>query len=531
MAFILPQIRTGLSQDEKSVVAKALKTAGLSSGDISFAGIYRTSLDARRQGNMTFVHSVIVTLKDAEKERSFAQSRGYRLLSEGSLNVIKGSEKQSGRPVIAGFGPAGMFCALVLAENGYRPVVLERGSDADTRAQKVLRFWKTGELDENTNVQFGEGGAGTFSDGKLVTRTKDPLCGYVLRQFVRFGAPDEILVKAKPHIGTDKLRKTVKAIREHIISLGGEVRFNTKLTGLKLSGGRLTGVYTDSGEMAAGSLVAAVGHSARDTFEMLLNSGTAMESKPFAVGARIEHPQSAVDESLYGAYRHNPLLPKGEYQMSYTRKDGQSCYTFCMCPGGTVVAAASESGGVVTNGMSEFARDGSSANSAVVVAVNRNDYGTGILDGVSFAREIERRAYLPQKPYYAPSQTVGEFLEGRSSRGSSFPASLSSGYLPGTYHTELDSILPARVCSMMREGLGVFAGRMKCFGDRGAVLTAPETRTSSPVRILRTPEMNSPGIDNLYPCGEGAGYAGGITSSAVDGVKAALRIMSRFAEQ
>ncbi len=523
MPVIIPQIKCSLSQSRESAVGKALRSAGLSGNEILSADIYKTSLDARDQKNILFVHSVILTLKDPALERRVAERCGAKLVFSEMPKIVSGCEKQRGRIIVTGFGPAGMFCALMLAENGYRPLVLERGGSVEQRTQKIMSFWNGGPLDDNTNVQFGEGGAGTFSDGKLMTRIKDPLCRYVFERLHEFGAPDEIMTKAKAHIGTDKLRGIVKAVRERIISLGGEVRFNTALEELRISGGEVTGVRAGGADIEASALVLAIGHSARDTFEMLLKSGVKMESKPFAVGARIEHLQSAVEQSLYGRAAGNPLLPRGEYQMSFTQKDGQSCYTFCMCPGGVVVPAASEQGGVVVNGMSEFARSGSNANAAVVCAVNKNDFGSGVLDGMRFAEEIERRAFSPHMPYSAPVMTVSAFLEGKEAGRSVAPS-----YAIGVYDADLGKILPERVCKMMRKGLRVFAGRMGCFKDGGALLTAPETRTSSPVRLLRESDMRSVGVSNLYPCGEGAGYAGGITSSAVDGVRAAMKIAERF---
>lgn len=524
MPIIITQVKASLSQKREAVIAKALKMAGIRENDVESADIHKTSLDARKRDNIFFVHAVSVSLKDKSAEERVAIQKKLTYSPDCEPDIVKGTTKRNGRPIVVGFGPAGMFCALVLAENGYRPIVLERGADVDERVKKVHSFWTGNELCENTNVQFGEGGAGTFSDGKLVTRIKDPLCGYVLRRLAQFGAPQEILTKAKPHIGTDKLRNIVKTIRERIIELGGEVRFNTTFDGFQRSGMLIQSVNAGNDSFEASAVVLATGHSARDTFEMLLSENIAMESKPFAIGARIEHLQADVNESLYGQYASNPLLPQGEYQLSHTRKDGQSAYTFCMCPGGVVVPAASERNTVVVNGMSEFARDGKNANAALVVAVNKNDFGSGILDGMNFAREIERKAFEATGCYKAPATTVGGFLDGKPMLSDKVSPSYAVGVVP----SDFSKILPSRVCSMMKEGLGVFARKMHCFGDMNAMLTAPETRTSSPVRILRNEQMKSVSIENLYPCGEGAGYAGGITSSAVDGVKVALSIMSEL---
>ena len=525
MPVIISQIKCGLSESCEAAVEKALKREGISRADVLSADIYKSSVDARKQSDIRFVYSVIVSLKDKSREERLAKDKKLIYLPDTAPEAVKGSEKQSGRIVIAGFGPAGMFCALTLAENGYRPVVIERGAAIDERVKKVSSFWSGGALDENTNVQFGEGGAGTFSDGKLTTRIKDPLCRHVLERLVELGAPKEILTKAKPHIGTDKLRDVVKAIRERITEFGGEIYFDTRLDDITVSDGAVAEVKAGDMRLDASCLVIAIGHSARDTVKMLLKNDIALEAKPFAVGARIEHLQAEVNKSLYGAYADDPRLPVGEYQMSYTQKDGQTCYTFCMCPGGVVVPAASEQGGIVVNGMSEHARNGSNANSAVVVAVNKNDFGSGVLSGMDFAREIERRAYAETGSYRAPAMSVSEFTEGRPSAA----ALASPTYAIGTAPADLSRIFPTRVTGMMRKGLGVFARRMKCFADGSAVLTAPETRTSSPIRMPRDEQMRAVGFDNIYPCGEGAGYAGGITSSAVDGIKAALSIMERYA--
>lgn len=525
MPVIISQIKCSLSESEQSAVARALKTVGLHSSDVLSAGIYKSSVDARRQNDIRFVYSVIAELKDKSREESLAKEKGLIYLPKGELSAVKGSKKQSGRIVIAGFGPAGMFCALTLAENGYRPIVVERGSAVEERVEKVNSFWRGGALNTETNVQFGEGGAGTFSDGKLTTRIKDPLCRYVLEKLVDHGAPEEILTKAKPHIGTDRLRKVVRSLRERILTLGGEVYFNTRLNDVTLSGGSAIGITAGDMQLDVSCLVLAVGHSARDTAELLLEKNIPLEAKPFAVGARIEHLQTEVNKSLYGCHADDPRLPAGEYQMSYTQKDGQACYTFCMCPGGVVVPAASEHGGIVVNGMSEYARDGKNANCAVVVAVNKNDFGSGVLSGMDFAREIERRAFEQTGSYLAPATSVSGFLSGKPS----LDISVQPTYALGARQADLAKIFPDRVTAMLKKGLGVFAGRMKCFADGSAVLTAPETRTSSPIRMTRDEQMRSVGFDNIYPCGEGAGYAGGITSSAVDGIKTALKIMAEYA--
>ena len=524
MPLILMNISSKIGEDKESIIKKGGKACGIRPDEIERADIYKSSLDARRRENIHFVNSVIISLKSHEKEvRLAAKNKSIKFFEEPKLIPKLSNVKRDGRVVIAGFGPAGMFCALLLSEYGYKPIVLERGARVEDRVKAVEGFWAGGELDPETNVQFGEGGAGTFSDGKLTTRIGDPLVRYVLRKFAEYGAPKEILTTAKPHIGTDKLREIVKAIRQRIIDNGGEVRFLTALSGLEIKDGRVTSVRAGAEDIPASAAVMAIGHSARDTFRLLLRSGVSLEPKPFSIGARIEHTQSSVDESLYGEFAGTLGLPKGEYQLSHRRPDGRACYTFCMCPGGSVVSAASEPHSVVTNGMSEYARDGLNANAALVVSVTPDDFGKNPLDGVEFARSIEKRAYLLTGSYRAPASTVGAFM------GETYPGSVIPSYKPGVVETDLNKLFPKFVSDMMKEGIGKFSKEMKCFSDKGAILTAPETRTSSPVRILRTENHTALGFDNLYPCGEGAGYAGGIVSAAVDGLRTALKIMESFA--
>ncbi|MCD7823665.1 MAG: NAD(P)/FAD-dependent oxidoreductase [Oscillospiraceae bacterium] len=520
-------IKTPLDVSEAEIIAASLKETGIGKRHVLAASIYKTSLDARKRertrDGIRLVSSVLLSLDSDRLERELSKRQNVRYFEELELSPTISGRKSDGRVVIAGFGPAGMFAALILSEYGYKPIVLERGGSVDERLAKISEYWSGGELDENTNVQFGEGGAGTFSDGKLTTRINDPLCRYVLQKFVDFGAPESILRTAKPHLGTDNLREIVRNIRNRIIENGGEVRLHSELTGIAFEGERIAKISTASGEIETSALILAIGHSARDTFEMLLDSGIRLEPKPFSVGARIEHTQESVDRSLYGDYAGSPLLPKGEYQLSYRRPDGRACYTFCMCPGGMVVASASEKGTIVTNGMSMYSRDGKNANAAVVVSVTPDDFGHGALDGVRFASEIEKKAYLMSSSSSAPAMTVGNFIGTYSTR------SVEPSYKPGVIESDLNKLFPEFVSKMMKEGLAKFAHEMDCFGDMGAVLTAPETRTSSPVRIRRDENMRAIGTENIIPCGEGAGYAGGIMSAAVDGIKAALEVMRSFA--
>lgn len=526
MPVLISQVKASLNSDKDKVILSALKKISVGSNDIVEADIYKTSLDARKQNDIHFVHSVLVNLNSPELEKKICETNSSCSYIESyKLSPVISDKKRDGEIVIAGFGPAGMFAGLILAENGYNPIVFEKGEAIEDRVKTVESFWSGGNLNENSNVQFGEGGAGTFSDGKLTTRIKDPLCRTVLEKFVEFGAPREILSKAKPHIGTDNLRGIVKAIRERIIELGGKIFFNSELENFKLKNEELIEISSDSYNIKCQALILAVGHSARNTFQTLISKGIFIENKPFSVGARIEHLQSDVNFSLYGKYADNPLLPHGEYQLSHREPNGRAVYTFCMCPGGVVVPATSEADGVVTNGMSEYSRDRNNANSALVVSVSENDFGKEPLAGVEFARKLEQKAFaLAGENYKAPVTTVGKFLCDEE-----FSSKISPSYQRGISECDFSKFFPDEIAKMMKIGLRKFSTQMKCFGDKNAILTAPETRTSSPVRITRNENLESISTKNLYPCGEGAGYAGGIMSAAVDGIKVALKIMENFA--
>ncbi len=497
-----------------------IKKTGISSiGDIR---IIKKSVDARKKSELKFVYSVIID-PDCNQEKLASKLGGDAVLlkKKEQEELVYGSKKLSSRPVIAGFGPAGIFAAYTLAKNGYKPIVIERGGDIEKRDAAVKRFWNGGSLDPENNVQFGEGGAGTFSDGKLTTRINDARCESVLETFAAFGAPEEITYQAKPHIGTDKLKTVVTAMRKEIISLGGEIRFFSKLEDVRINGS-LEAVKINGSWQDCEVLVLAVGHSARDTFEMLFKKGIKMEPKPFSVGFRVEHKQEMIDKAMYGDFAGHPSLAHADYALSY-REGERGVYSFCMCPGGSVVAAASEEGGVVTNGMSAYARDKENANSAIVVSVTPGDFGTGTLDGVKFQREIEKRAFeIGGKNYKAPAQYLNEFL-GTGKDGNTAPS-----YLPGVEFTDISRIYPAFINSMLKTGFAEFDKKIKGFASDG-VLTGPETRTSSPVCIRRNEDFVSASADGIYPCGEGAGYAGGIMSAAVDGIKIAEKIISVYA--
>ena len=505
---------------------KAAKEIGVKPGEVKDLRLARRSVDARRKNDVHFTVSVELEVKDeAAILRKYPPNKVCSV--KDTPYRIPHIQPRSHRPIVVGFGPAGMFAALYLAQCGLRPVVLERGADVDTRTEAVEAFRKNGILSEQTNVQFGEGGAGTFSDGKLTTGIRDPRIRHIFRELVRFGAPDEILFSAKPHIGTDILRKVVKRLREEIIALNGDVIFGAKLTGLQTRDGEIRGaVYTKDGyehELPAESIILAIGHSARDTFAYLHGSDIAMEKKIFAMGVRIEHPQSDVDRSLYGSFSGHPALPPAEYKYAVHLPNGRSLYTFCMCPGGYIMAAASENGTVVTNGMSCHARDAENANSALLVNVTPEDLGEDVLAGTELQRSIERAAFvMGGSDYSAPVSLVGDFLQSRLT--SSF-GKVKPSFMPGVKPADIGKLFPGFITETLREGLPLLAKKADFFAEPEAVITAPETRSSSPVRILRGENAQSLSLKGLYPCGEGAGYAGGIVSAAVDGLKCAEAVI------
>jgi len=500
---------------------EAAQLLRVSNSRIRSLRIVRRSVDARKKPDIKINYTIDVAVEGNEKKILRASSCKKATIAPVSYyKAPKNIPAPEKRPVVVGFGPAGMFAALVLAIAGWKPLVLERGEDAQSRHKKVQHFFETGELDKRSNVQFGEGGAGTFSDGKLNTGVNNNRIGWILEQFVKSGARENILYDAKPHVGTDVLLEVVQNIRKRIISLGGEVRFNTQVTGLCSENGVLTGLKLASGEIIpCDAAVLAIGHSARDTFEMLDATGIPMEPKPFAMGVRIEHKQSMVDLSQYGCV--NPVLPPADYKL-VQHLENETVYTFCMCPGGHVVAAASEEGRIVTNGMSYADRDGENANAALLVTVNPADFPIGgTLGGMYWQRQIEETAYKVSGSYRAPAQRVGDFLAGRPSDG---PGSVQPTYRPGVHWCDLHEVLPEKITSAIAEALPQLDGKLKGFADADAVMTAPETRSSSPVRILRDESRQST-LRGLYPAGEGAGYAGGIMSAAIDGMMTAEAIL------
>ncbi|MBR5010834.1 MAG: hypothetical protein IKY06_09345 [Clostridia bacterium] len=498
----------------EKLAAKALR---LPESKILSAKTVKKSVDARNKSDIR----LLVTL-DAELKSGVPLPKGFSLAPKAEEWTETPADCPPPHPpVVVGLGPAGLFCALTLAMRGLNPIVLERGKSVEDRHKDVEAFFSDGRLDPASNVLFGEGGAGTFSDGKLTTGIKDPRIAHVLSTLYRFGAPEEILYEAKPHVGTDRLTKAVRGIRREIIRLGGDVRFETRLTGLVIENGRLAGVTTDKGDIETGAVFLCLGHSARDSFEMLYRLGVPMARKPFSIGARIEHPQVWLNRAQYGSFAAHPALGQADYKLSARCPDGRGVYTFCMCPGGQVIASASEEGGVVTNGMSVFARDGVNCNAALLTDVRPEDFpeSAGVLAGMEFQRFWERAAYeAGGGSYTAPCQRVGDLLSGRPSKSA---GDVLPSYRPGVNWTDLKLCLPEYAVNNLKFGITEFDRRIKGFAAPGACVTGVETRSSSPVRILRDQLTLQSAISGVYPVGEGAGYAGGITSAAVDGIRSA----------
>lgn len=535
--FLVGGIRVSPDASMEQILEQAkrrMKRADISVASLHFR-LYKKSVDARHRDDVRLVCTVLVesegALSDAVRARILRQV-DVRELSREELTVTYGTEPMRGRPLVVGMGPAGLFCALLLAEQGYAPILIDRGDSVDDRVRAVERFFRDGVLDTQSNIQFGAGGAGTFSDGKLLTRINDAHCSYILERLVEFGAPNEILTRAKPHVGTDVLREVVKRMLDRIAACGGDVRYRTCLQELRKHADGTLHAITSGGDIPCSTVVLAIGNAARDTYQMLIARRFAVEAKPISVGVRIEHLQADIDRALYGSFAGHPALGPAEYALSDTRGE-RGVYTFCMCPGGEVVAAASEEGGVVVNGMSHHARDGVNANCAVAVSVRVSDFepvdGSLALGAIAYQRRIEQAAFsLGGGDYSAPVQTVGDFLGGTLQHE---PSRIRPSYRDGAFVrvVDLSRVFPDYVTESLRYGIASFDRKLSGFACADAVLSAAETRTSAPVRILRGEDGQALGHPCVYPCGEGAGYAGGITSAAVDGLKTALHMMAHFA--
>ena len=523
----ITELRLAVDHAPSELEDAILKRLAISAKDLLALTVFKRSYDARKNTALSFIYTIDISVKDEEDVlKRCAHDEHVRPSPDTSYHfVTKAPLQLKSRPVVIGFGPCGIFAALILAQMGFKPIVLERGKQVRERTQDTWGLWRKKVLNPESNVQFGEGRAGTFSDGKLYSQIKDPKFygRKVIEEFVKAGAPEEILYVAKPHIGTFRLVGMVEKIRQEIIDLGGEVRFQQKVTGFDIIDRQIKGVMLASGEyLEASHVVLALGHSARDTFKTLHESGVYMEAKPFSVGFRIEHPQSLIDKARLGPHAGHPLIGAADYKLVHHAKNGRAVYSFCMCPGGTVVAATSEENRVVTNGMSQYSRNERNANAGIVVNVDPEDYGAtpdNPLAGIDFQRALESKAFdLGGKTYEAPGQLVGDFLAGRASTelGRVIPS-----YKPGVYLTDLATALPDYAIEAIKEALPAFDKKIKGFAMRDAVLTGVETRTSSPLRITRGTNCQSLNVKGLYPAGEGAGYAGGILSAGVDGIKVA----------
>lgn len=531
MTIRVNNIALDIEEDIDLLTKKVCRKLRVEEEQIESVKIIKESLDARKKNNIKFNYAVDVNVNGEKESKIVARINDNSVKMENSILTDEfnfGDKKLGNRPIVIGIGPAGLFAALMLAKNGYKPIVFERGEDVDKRTITVENFWKSGKLNVESNVQFGEGGAGAFSDGKLTTRIKDSRCDFILEELVKAGAPEDILYKAKPHVGTDILKGVVKNIRERIKLLGGEVHFSSKLETLIHKDGRLVGIVVNGNKIACNNLILAIGHSSRDTYEMLHKSGIYMEPKSFAIGVRIEHPQDFINISQYGKFANHPKLKAAEYRLTHTcNNSGRGVYSFCMCPGGVVVGASSEKNRLVVNGMSYHARDKQNANSALVVTVGPNDFnGNSPLSGMEFQRHYEELAFsLGGGDYNVPIQRIDDFMKdkGTINLGNVKP-SVTTGYK----FAEIKNCLPKYVIESLKEGIYNFDKKINGFGSCDGIMTGIETRTSAPVKISRNSNLESISLEGLYPTGEGAGFAGGIVSAAVDGVKVAENIMKKY---
>lgn len=512
--------------------ARMMKRVGADGVPLRFH-LYRRSVDARRRDMIRFVYTVAVEADEPfSVDARRAADEGIRSIPDDNFDIVRGTAPLAAPPLVVGMGPAGMFAALMLAEEGYRPILIDRGDAAPDRVRRVETFFGGGELDPESNVQFGAGGAGTFSDGKLVTRIGDPHIAYVLRRLCEFGAPEEIMWRSKPHVGTDLLRGVVGRLLDRIEECGGTLLYRCRFEGVTELADDSLAAHTSRGDIRCGAAILATGHSARDTYEYLISDGYAVESKPFSVGVRVEHLTEDIDRAMFGSHAGDERLGHAEYTLSDTRCE-RGVYTFCMCPGGEVIAATSEEGAVVVNGMSEHARAGRNSNSALAVSVLPEDCGTSPRDGIAFQRRLERAAFAAGgRSYAVPVETAGDFMAGPHAAGTPFsePSRIIPTYTRGSRQcADLWQVLPEQICRGLCRGLEIFDSRVAGFGAPDVVLSGVETRTSAPVRILRGDDRRAPGKGAVYPCGEGAGYAGGITSAALDGLKTALAVIASAA--
>ncbi len=521
----ITELKLPLNHDDAALPAAIIARLGIKSEDLIDFTVFKRGYDARKKTDIQLIYTLDITVTDEAKLlKKFAKDQHVKPSPDTEYKVVaKAPADLTERPIVIGLGPCGLFAGLLLAQMGFKPIILERGKEVRERTKDTFGFWRKGVLNTESNVQFGEGGAGTFSDGKLYSQVKDPrhYGRKVLTEFVAAGAPAEIMYVSKPHIGTFKLVTMVEQMRATIIALGGEIRFSTRVDDLILEGEQLCGVrLADGSELRSRYVVLAVGHSARDTFEMLHQRGVYIEAKPFSVGFRIEHRQSMIDECRFGPNAGNPILGAADYKLVHHCSNGRTVYSFCMCPGGTVVAATSEEGRVVTNGMSQYSRNERNANSAIVVGIDpERDYPGHPLAGIELQRQLEANAFvLGGSSYHAPAQTVGDFLAGRSSEEL---GDVKPSYTPGIHLTDLAKALPPFAVAALREAIPAFDQQIKGFARPDGLLTGVETRTSSPICIKREANFQSVNIKGLFPAGEGAGYAGGILSAGIDGIRVA----------
>ena len=508
-------VRNTISDDE--IILLACQKYKLDIKNVISWYIFKKSIDARNKEDIHYNYTIDICYKNEKSIKHIEH------VTEYTFPKIQVNRKSKYKPIIVGAGPSGLFAALILAQNGIQPIVIEQGSSVDIRKNDVDIFLKTGKLNVNSNVQFGEGGAGTFSDGKLTTGINNKFCRKVLEEFCNFGAPNQILYTNKPHIGTDNLVNIIQNMRKGIINLGGEFLFNEKVTDIEIKNGQVNAVIC-SRRIETDTVILAIGHSARDTFEKLLQLGIYMEPKNFSVGVRIEHKQKMINDSQYST-NCKLNLPPAEYKLAYHSPNGRSCYTFCMCPGGKVIASSSEYNTIVTNGMSEFLRDGENANSALLVNITPDDFSnSSVLNGMYFQRNLEKAAFvLGGSNYNAPIQRLEDFMNNVKSTEIGY---IRPTYLPGVTLSNLNEILPDFVSATLKEGIQYFGTKIQGFDDKDAILTGLETRSSSPVRIVRDKNSLMCNINGIYPCGEGAGYAGGIMSASVDGIKIGIQILT-----